>query len=233
VQFGITTAGTIERREVEVLNDGAGVLEVASLQLLTGSLPVGMLQLETSTPFSVPAGGSAIVRLRLAPPLGGPSSVQASLVINSNDPSQPRLELAVNATVAMGMLLANPAALEFPQSPITANLPQLPPGLPPTAHRGPTRVATLYNLGVVNLTLLGASLAALDQTGGLSPHFTLWLADGSPLTAVDRPLASGNSLAIVVEFTAALPGDHSARLEVRASNAAQAPAIVTMHGIAV
>jgi hypothetical protein len=233
IQFGVTIAGSVERREVELLNDGAGALHVASLQLVTGALPAGMLQVETPAPFTVPAGGSAVVTLRLAPPVGGPASLQATLAIVSNDPARPRLEMAVTATVAMGMLLANPGALQFPQSPIAANLPQLPPGLPPTVHRGPTRVTTIYNQGAVNLTLQGASLRVRDLNGAVSPHFILWQADGAPLAAADRPLPSGASLPIVVEFAATVAGDHTARLEVRATDATQAPAIATMHGVAI
>ena len=174
-----------------------------------------------------------MVTLRLAPPAGGPASVQAALAIVSNDPTRPRLELAVTATIAMGLLLANPGAIEFPQSPIAANLPQLPPGLPPTVHRGPTRVTTIYNQGAVNLTLQGASLRARDQNGAVSPHFVLWQADGAPLAAADRPLPAGASLPIIIEFAAASAGDHTARLEVRATDATQAPAIATMHGVAI
>lgn len=233
VDFGVTNAGAQARREVEVFNDGAASLEIAALQLIAPELPAGMLVLETAAPLSVPPGGSAVVVLRFAPPFGGPTDVQAICQVRSNDPSQPQIDLSITAVVAMGQLLVVPTELMFPETPVAANLPQLPPGLPPTVHRGPTLTTMIHNLGPANLTILGMSLRAIDASGTISPHFTLWLADGSALLPNDRILRSGDSVVIVVEFAAAAPGHHVARLEIRASDPTQMPEAVTAKGVAV
>jgi hypothetical protein len=192
-----------------------------------------MLALVTVAPLSVPPGGSAVVAFRFAPPFGGPPGVRATCVLRSNDPARPHIDLPITGTVAAAQLVVTPTELLFPQTPIATNLPPLPPGLPPTLRPGPTRMTTIYNQGAADLTILGPSLRAIDAQGAVSPHFALWLADGSALAPNDRVLRSGESIVIVVEFAAAAPGDHAARLEVRASDPTQIPATVTIKGLAV
>ena len=63
-------------------------------------------------------------------------------------------------------------------------------------------------------------------TGRLGKNGLVWGLGISPLPA-------GASLPIIIEFAAASAGDHTARLEVRATDATQAPAIATMHGVAI
>lgn len=154
-------------------------------------------------------------------------------MVRSNDPARPQFNLPITGTIATGQLHVTPTTLTFPQTPIAANLPQLPPGLPPTIHRGPTRMTTVYNLGAADITIVGPSLRAIDAAGAVSPHFALWLAEGSALAPNNRVLRGGESFVIVVEFAATAPGDHSARIEVRATDPTQIPATVTIEGRAV
>jgi hypothetical protein len=232
LQFGVVDAGSVRVLQIEVLNDGAGALELAAPQLDTGSLPAGILTLDTPGAQSIPGGGAGSIALRFAPPFGGPNQVQATLTLRSNDPVQPLVDIPVTAAVASGGLLVTPTELMFPNSPIAANLPQLPPGLPPTVHAGSTRSTTIYNLGAANITLRGNSLRAVDAAGNTSPHFALWRIDGAALAAVDTPLAAGASLTVVVEFRAAAVGAHEASITVRANDPTLVPASVAITGTA-
>ncbi len=232
LQFGATNAGTPVRRDLVVHNDGTAPLHVAAVEI-GGGLPAGVLTAETPTPFTVAPGGSAVITVRLDPPFGSPARLDAACTIVTDDPQRPRVDVAVTASVASGQLLVTPTLLAFPNAPTAADQPALPPGLPPTVHRGPTRMTTVYNLGAADITLRGPSLQALDASGAVSPHFTLWQADGSPLPPTDRLLRSGESLVIVAEFSAAAPGDHIANIEVRAIDPTQVPATARLEGHAI
>ena len=65
LQFGVVDAGSVRVLRVEVFNDGARMLELAAPQLDTGSLPAGMLTLDTPGAQSIPAGGAGHRRAAL------------------------------------------------------------------------------------------------------------------------------------------------------------------------
>jgi len=232
VQFGVVTTGSQIRREVDVFNDGRAPLDIAAPQLLTPGIPGGVLVVETVVPLTVPIGGSGVIALRYSPPFGGPASVAATLVLTSNDPARPRVEVPVTGFAASGQMMVSPATVNFPNTPIGANLPQLPPGLPPTLHRGPTRIVSVFNVGATNLTIRAASFRVITA-GNPSPHFVLWRADGTALPQADTVVRAGDSLIVIIEFFAAAAGNHAGQLEFLCTDPSVPVATVPVQGIAV
>jgi hypothetical protein len=83
--------GTDETITIEITNDGGAGLEVSSVAL--GGANAAEFSLDAAPPFSVPAGGTIEVALAFMPASVGDKS--ATVLIMSNDPGDPRIEVPV------------------------------------------------------------------------------------------------------------------------------------------
>jgi hypothetical protein len=231
LNFGVLVAGHATRHELEIFNDGDATLEIAAPRIEADPRVPGAFAIASPNPMSIPPRGSGAVTLEFAPPANGAVRYDAHLVLESNDPQHPRSELRlVGFASAPGTLLVTPTAIQFNPSPIEANLPQLPPGLPPTVHRGSTRATTIYNTGTGSLNILAASFQILAPDGMMSPQYWLWNTDGSAVTQTNKVLRSGESLTLVVEFLPIEAGQHDATLQIMADDPTQAAITVTIIG---
>ena len=227
LQFGVVVAGQRTQREIEVFNDGSATLMTAAPRTV-GDADFSVV---SPAPLSVPPGGSAVIRMDFAPPVNSPVRSDGTLILESNDPSQPRAELRlVGFASAPGTLLVTPLEIRFNDSALDSAIPPLPPGTPPTVHRGATRSTTLYNTGTGTLTIQGSSFRALDPNGAVSPHFHLWQVDGSAMGQVNRVLPSGASLPVVIQFLPTVAGEHEALLEIRSTDPTQSVVVVRVSG---
>ncbi|MEM9593043.1 MAG: choice-of-anchor D domain-containing protein [Acidobacteriota bacterium] len=220
LNFGVVAAGQVRRSRIEVRNDGAGQLDVAVPALEGDPAQRGAFALVAPAPAALAFGDLHRVEVEYRPALGGAPRHEATLVLNSNDPDRPRHTLRLVGTSAVGSLRLSSSVLDFGSYPLDADIPPLPPGLPPTLHRGRTRTLTLYNTGTADLTVEGASFRVFGGGGAPSPHYRLWNVDGSPRAAADLVLRAGLAASVVVEFLPQVAGDHPATLRVQSSDPA-------------
>lgn len=233
LSFALVTVGTRREEPVEILNDGSAPLVLAPPRI-EGDAAVPPVFSLAAPALTIAPGASAIVRVAYAPPVGGPSRHDARLVLESNDPQEPRVELPVAGFAAgLGSVFVQATSLVFNTTIIEANQPPLPPGLPPTVHLGSTRTTTVVNLGPGPLTVLAATFRIPQPNGTPSPHFRLWLADGSAPAPVDRVLQGGQSLALVVQFLPTVAGSHQATLTIRTGDPVQPAIAVSLAGVGV
>lgn len=233
LSFALVTVGTRREEPVEIMNDGLAPL-VLDPPRIEGDAAVPPVFSLAAPALVVAPGASAVVRIAYAPPVGSPSRHDARLVLESNDPEAPRVELPlVGFAAGQGSVFVQTLALAFNDTIIEANQPPLPPGLPPTVHLGSTRSTTIVNLGPGPLTILAATFRIPLPNGAPSPHFRLWLADGSAPAAADRVLQGGQSLPLVIQFLPTVVGPHQATLAIRTSDPAQPAVPVSLAGLGV
>jgi hypothetical protein len=155
---------------------------------------------------------------------------EARVVLDTSDARFPEVEIEVTGFSIVAALLVTPASIQFNDSPIEANLPPLPPGLPPTVHLGSTRSFIIGNTGLPDITVTAGSFRVLDAAGAVSPHYRLWDAQGAPLAAAPLTLRSGETFVVTVEFLPQTPGNHDAAVNVSSNDPAQPVLQVTISG---
>jgi len=232
VQFGIIEQGQVAQRAVKIFNDGTATLQVDPPELVAPGFGPGSLTTDQALPLSIEPGQSAAISLHFSPRTGVPTLLEATCSIRCNDPVRPQLDLQITGAVAATDLRADPTDIVFPATPVAANQPQLPPNLPPTVHRGPTRSFHIYNTGVADATIQSLSILGI-RNSSVSPHFKLWADDGSPIAPTTRLLRAGEGLLLIVEFSAASPGHHEAKIEVWTMPFSLEPKLtIGIHGVA-
>lgn len=233
LSFSLVTVGTRREEPVEIINDGLAWLIVTPPRIEGDSAVPPVFSL-AAPPLAIAPGTSSALRIAYAPPVGSPSRHDALLVLESNDPAQPRVELPVVGFAAgLGSLYVESLSLAFHDTVIEANQPQLPPGLPPTIHLGATLRARIFNLGTGPITIQAATFRIPQPNGSPSPHFRLWLLDGSAPAPNDRVLLGGEELTLVVQFLPTTVGPHQATLTIRTSDAVQPVIPVALAGVGV
>ena len=233
LSFGVVVVGQRREEIIEVWNDGLTQLAFAPPLLEGDPLDVAAFSVLPASGV-VPPGQSTLLRVSYAPPVGGPPRHDARLVVESNDPVEPRVDLpVVGFASGLGSVLVQPLVVTFNPTVIEANQSPLPPGLPPTIHAGSTRTVTIYNLGPGPLTVLASTFAILLADGSPSPHVRLWRVDGSPAVPVDVLLQGGQSFTLVLEFLPITVGDHAATLRIQTSDAQQSEIPVPLSGVGV
>jgi hypothetical protein len=230
LNFGVVVAGQQSQASVAVFNDGDATLDLAAPRIDGDPALIGAFAVVAPTVLSVPPQGSAMLALSFAPPRGGATHFEARLILDSNDPDHPRSQLSVFGVAAAGTLLVLPTAVHFGDTQLDANIPPLPPGLPPTVHRGSTSGVTLYNTGAAGLTILAASFQVTDANGVPSVDYHLWNVDGSAVQQVDLPLAAGAMHTLVIQFLPIAAGLHAARLPIRSDDPTQPLVTVNVTG---
>ena len=88
--------GTDELITIEIANDGGAPLQVSSVALEGAN--AAEFSLDVALPFTVPSGGTFDVPLAFTPLSAG--SKTATVVVTSNDPGDPRIEVAVMGRAA-------------------------------------------------------------------------------------------------------------------------------------
>jgi len=231
LNFGVVVAGQQTGGEVQVYNDGDGTLGVATPQIEGDPAMVAAFAIVGAAPLSIPTGGSGVVRLIYAPAQNAGGSHQARLVLESNDPAQARVEIRLfGAAAPPGALFVQPTAIQFNDSPLDANIPPLPPGLPPTVHRGSARGMNIYNTGGAPLTVEASSFVVRGANAAVSNDYHLWQTDGSAMPQADRVLLSGAFLTVIIQFLPVTAGQHDVTMEIRGTDPTQSVIIVNIQG---
>jgi hypothetical protein len=228
IQFGIIQAGQRADREVELYNAGGGIVVITNAGI--EGPQAGAFELRNDPTGTLLRGQSVPVRVRFRPSAGISVRYDARVVLETNISGLPEIEIDITGFAIASELLVTPTALRFNDSPIAANLPPLPPGLPPTVRQGSTRSITVGNTGLADLNLTADSFRALDLNGVDSPHYRLWDVQGSALSTAPRTLRSGETFVVVVEFYPQAPGDHSAVINIQRAGAAQPTIPVSISG---
>lgn len=107
--FGSVAVGQSKDLQLTVRNTGSAPLNIASI---TSSDPQFTISLPTTT-FALPANGSININVRFAPTTAGAKT--GTLSINSNDPSRPRVDVAMTGTGLAPAIDVSPAGLNFGQ----------------------------------------------------------------------------------------------------------------------
>jgi hypothetical protein len=229
LNFGVVVAGQQGQASVFVFNDGDATLQLAVPQIQGDPALVGAFTVVAAMPMSIPPQGSNTIALVFQPLRGGPAHFNAQLVLDSNDPNHPQIALPLLGIAAEGTLLVLPPNLNFGPTPIDADTPPLPHGLPPTVHRGSALAVTIYNTGAAGLTVLAASFQVTDPNGP-SMDYHLWNVDGSTAVQVDVPLPAGAMHTLVVQFLPIAVGPHPANIRIRSDDPAQPVFTVNVNG---
>ena len=106
ITFGELLVDGALDRTVTIYNDGTGPLVIASIVRSSGS--EDFTYISPTTPFTVVAGGSAIITVRFSPSVVG--ELSATFAITSNDPDTPSVSFAVSG---VGRSRGQPAWLVF------------------------------------------------------------------------------------------------------------------------
>jgi hypothetical protein len=232
LNFGVVVAGQQREASVDVFNDGDVSLQLAPPRIEGDAALVRAFGVVAAA-LSIAPQGSNTIALAFRPPRGGPANFNARLILDSNDPNHPQSTLPLLAVAAEGTLLVLPANLNFGPTPIDADIPPLPQGLPPTVHRGSTSAVTLYNTGAAGLTILAASFQVTDANGAPSADYHLWKVDGSVVAQVNQPLAAGGIYTLVVQFLPITAGLHPASLQISSDDPTQPRFTVNITGTGV
>lgn len=107
--FGNVATGQSRDLQLTVRNTGSAPLNIASI---TSSDPQFNISLPTTT-FALPANGSININVRFTPTTAGAKT--GTLSINSNDPSRPRLDVALTGTGVAPAIEVIPPSLDFGQ----------------------------------------------------------------------------------------------------------------------
>ncbi len=206
--FEPTTAGApAERRRLVLANPGD-----AELSLTTIGSPGGVFRVVSppAVPRAIPAGGSLPLEVEVDPT--GDGRHTAVLVLESNDPANPRIEVPMSADVrldAVPHLALSHRALNFGPGPGGAR----------------TLPVVLRNLGRPPL-----NVTAIDRTGDAS--FSMVAADGT--TALTFPIVLGprETRTVRVRFDPGENGERQARFTVRSNDptSTATPAVIRVAG---
>ncbi len=154
-------------------NVGDAALHLSALSLAGGSEEVAWTAITSPV---VPPGGSIETVLTWTPTSGNP--LDDTLLVDSDDPDEPRIEVPLSGSVPAGDLVVEPALHDFG-----------------TVMVGSTAstVVTVSNVGDGPLTITSASYAANDGDLGV--------ADYGALASLPYRLAPGASTEVVVTYT--------------------------------
>ncbi len=110
VDFGTVSVGTSGTKNLTITNAGGSDLTISLLQLTGAEFTLSGI----TTPKTITTGQSASVTFTFTPTAAGSST--GSLVITSNDPGKPTLNIALTGSgtnTQVGQLTANPTSLGF------------------------------------------------------------------------------------------------------------------------
>jgi hypothetical protein len=228
VQFGIINAGQTADREIEVFNDSNGIVSINNARI--EGPQSGAFEIRNDPTGVILRQQSVRVRVRFRAAAGVGARYEARVVLETSHPAFPTVDIPLTGFAVVASLLVTPISIQFNDSPIAANLPALPPGLPPTIHLGSTRSITIGNQGLADLTVTGASFRVLDAAGVPSVHYRLWDVQGVAVPNAPMVLRSGATVVIIIEFLPQTAGDHMASMSVAATDPAQPVIQVSISG---
>ncbi|MBX3279174.1 MAG: carboxypeptidase regulatory-like domain-containing protein [Acidobacteria bacterium] len=196
--FLIRNTGAAALRITDLSSDNQPFAVIALIEKPSGNL--------LNPPFDIAPGGSVDVTVRFRPPVifAGIGPQTGAVVIASNDPMSPQLDVAL-AGVGLGAWIAAPAEVNFGS--VTACEP------PPAAAAAP-----VVNQGNIPLDI--AALSIPDRS------FALAAPPAPPIT-----IPPGGALNLPLRFATAALGPRQSRLLI-SSNAANGPASIELRGAA-
>lgn len=216
--FGVVTLGASRVMRVELANQGQGPLTVSAIRVEGDAANRGLFVVAPAAPLAVAALSSAFLDVTFTPRSMLTGGNQATLIVESDDPVNPHVEVRLVGFAAAANLLVVPTALAFTDTPVGGGLPE---------NRQPI---TLYNTGLAAVTIIGGSLRLVDPVGAASPHFQLLDNGTQPIPQQDVTLPSGGQLVVLARFRPTAVGDQYAALRLRSSTAGQADVTVLMEG---
>ena len=173
LQFATVTVGDVATLTTQIQNVGVADLTVTTIAHCAGTSAEFVFT--PSAPFTVPDGGSTTLSVTYAP--SGEGHDMGCLVIGSNDPDEPSVELALGGTGQMPP--------PTPQPDINLNPTTLAFGTV-TVGSSSTLTAEIQNLGTAALTVSG-----IASCTGASPEFT-W----APATPIAVPPGGNRTLSV-------------------------------------
>ncbi len=187
IAFGDVTIDSVSRRDLYVLNQGTGVLNISGITLL--ALPQSGFSFTASTPISLAAGDSQAVAVLFAPVAVGQQL--SALQIASDDPDRPLVSVPLTGT-----------GLEPPQARITVSSDSL--------DFGDRLVATVTTMTfeISNTGTAELRISAVTVSGNDGTEFDATLAQ-LPLT-----LQPDSSSSVAVTFSPTSPGVKEALLQI-------------------
>jgi hypothetical protein len=178
VDFGEVVPGASASAFVTVSNVGDAALTVEELSLAAGT--PGLSWTALSSPV-VPPGQSVDTVLTWAPTLAGPLDEQ--LRVPSNDPDEPRVDVALTGSVPWGDLVVTPDVYEF----------------------GSLDVGTAASV-VLTVSNVGRGPVTVSGTDYVSNDADLRVLDAGALTTLPAVLDAGASTEVLVQYIPSAPG---------------------------
>ncbi|HEX6095555.1 MAG TPA: choice-of-anchor D domain-containing protein [Thermoanaerobaculia bacterium] len=218
VAFGVINVGASRVLRVELANQGQGPLTVAGIRIDAVGANEGRFTVAPAAPLTVAPLTSSFLDVTFSPQAMTTAGNEATLVIDSDDPVRPHVEIRLIGFGAAANLLVMPAALPFSNTAVGGGFPE---------NRRPL---SLFNTGAASVTVTGNSFQLVDPVGNVSPHFQLLDNGGQPLARQDVTLRSGDQFAMQVRFRPTAAGEHFATLRLRSSTAGQPDVTVLCSG---
>ncbi len=216
--FGVVNVGSSRVLRVELANEGEGPLTVSAIRVSATGANVGRFTAAPAAPLTVPAVSSRFLDVTFTPQAMLAGGNEATLVIESDDPVRPRVEVRLSGLGAAGSLLVVPPSINFGNTPVGGSSPE---------NRRPLG---LFNTGAASVTINGSSFRLVDPVGNVSPHYQLLSNAGLPLPQQDVTIRSGDQFAMQVRFRPTAAGEHFATLRLTASTAGVGEIAVLMSG---
>jgi hypothetical protein len=197
IDFGIACPSGTYDRSLVVTNTGAAPLMISSVSI-AGITPGLSIPTPPVLPQTLPPGGSLTFTVRYTPVGTTPGSISASVVVVTNDPSNPSQSVPITGSIGAANATFGSSALDFGGVADDNR----------TAPHTSDRTLTIGNTGTC-----GLALNALTVGGANAGDFSVV---GAPTLPVSIDTAS--SLTLTLRFNPSAPGARSGSLTVATSD---------------
>jgi Abnormal spindle-like microcephaly-assoc'd, ASPM-SPD-2-Hydin len=202
LNFGTVAQGTFADRQVQITNTGNAALVINGVGFAAGSDPSFSVLPNPGVPQTLQPSDSITYIVRFAPPTGTLGGTRnGTLVINSNDPLKPVVNVAATGVIGLPKVGFSSTALSFGAVPVDDR----------TNPHSADQVLTIFNqasCGGCDLTLL-----SLPITGPNAADFTVVGPTSLPTT-----VGAGSSLSFTIRFNPSGGGTRSATLTVNTND---------------
>jgi hypothetical protein len=212
--FGTVARGTTATRNVVVQNVGTDPLVVNSVTLAAGSDAAFSVVGNPTFPATIQPGGDVTYQVRFSPPAGSSATPRAgTLVIQSNDPDTPTVNLAASGTPGTPVAVVAASNLLFGDVPVDDRT-------APSTSSILLRLSNQASCQQCDLTLTQLTIGGTN-----AGDFTVVGAPSLPAT-----IAAGNHLDLTVVFNPSFSGSRTGTLTVDTDDPATASQVVTLQG---
>ena len=214
LDFGTVARGTSATRDVTVTNVGTEPLTITGVAMKAGSNAAFSVLPNPGTPVTIQPSDSITYQVKFSPPSTSDATVRTgTLVVSTNDPDTPTVELAATGTPGVPVATLAGSNLQFGDVPVDNR----------TAPSSSSIVLRLTNQA--SCALCDLRLTSLTVGGTNASDFSVVGAPALPAT-----IGAGSQLDLTVAFDPSADGTRTATLTVGTSDPANPSQVVSLTG---